>query len=314
MTKRKAAAAPRQPAQRQAGRNPTAKPRARTGASTGASTRRAPPPARAKPSRFGRIKLRTSLRLGAGALVLGTGLWAWQSGFVERQYTAAVDGLYAASADVGLRLANVHVVGRARTDRAEILEAVALKQGEPILTLDLHAARERLEALPWVMEATVERRLPDLVYVTLVERKAMAIWQLDGSLSVVDQAGEVIADAKAEDFAGLPLIVGPGAADAAEGLFVLLATEPELASRVEAAVRVGERRWNLRIDPGIDVRLPEEGAVEAWQMLGRIDRENGLLSRDVVVIDLRQPDRLLVRPAPGVEVPPPAEPVEGEDT
>jgi cell division protein FtsQ len=307
MTKRKAAAA-RQAVQGRAARNPTAKPR------RGGSVRRTPAQARAKPSRFGRFKLRTQLRLAAGALVLGAGLWAWQSGFVARQYQAAVDGLYAASADVGLKLANVHVIGRTRTERAAILEAVDLKQGEPILTLDLYAARERLEALPWVMEATVERRLPDLVYVTLVERKAMAIWQLDGSLSVVDQAGAVIPEARAEDFVGLPLIVGPGAAAAAEGLFVLLATDPELATRVTAAVRVGERRWNLRIEPGIDVRLPEEGAVEAWQMLGRLDRENGLLSRDVVVIDLRQPDRLLVRPTPGVEVPPPAEPVAGEDT
>ena len=305
MTKRKAA--PRQATQSQVGRNPAAKPRRGT-------ARHAPSPVRAKPSRFGRIKLRTQARIAAGIVALGAALWAWQSGFVARQYEAAVDGLYAASADVGLRLANVHVIGRTRTDRSAILEAVALKQGEPILALDLYAARERLEALPWVMEATVERRLPDLIYVTLVERRAMAIWQLDGSLSVVDQAGEVIPGAAAEDFAGLPLIVGPGAAAAAEGLFVLLATDPELAAKVEAAVRVGERRWNLRIEPGIDVRLPEEGAVEAWQMLGRLDREQGLLTRDVVVIDLRQPDRLLVRPAPGVEVPPPAEPVAGEDT
>ena len=308
MTKRKAAAA-RQAVQSRAARNPTAKPR------RGVATRRAPAaPVRAKPSRFGHIKLRTQLRLGAGALVLGAGLWAWQSGFVDRQYQAAVDGLYAASADVGLKLANVHVIGRTRTERTAILEAVDLKQGEPILALDLYAARERLEALPWVMEATVERRLPDLIYVTLVERKAMAIWQLDGSLSVVDQAGEVIPDAKAEDFAGLPLIVGPGAAAAAEGLFVMLATDPELAAKVTAAVRVGERRWNLRIEPGIDVRLPEEGTLEAWQILGRLDREKSLLSRDVVVIDLRQPDRLLVKPTPGIEVPPPAEPVAGEDT
>lgn len=310
MSKRKAA--PRQSNQRQAARsatarNPVAKPR-RGGA------RRPAAPARTRPSRFGRIKLRTQVRLAAGVLVIGAGLWAWQSGFVARQYEAAVSGLYTASADIGLKLANVHVIGRERTDRQAILDAVGLRQGEPLLDFDPHAARARLETLPWVMEATVERRLPDLVYVTLVERQAMAIWQLEGSLSVIDQTGEVIAGAKAEDFAGLPLIVGPGAAAAAEGLFVLLATDPELAARVSAAVRVGERRWNLRIEPGIDVRLPEEGAVEAWQMLGRIDRENGLLSRDVVVIDLRQPDRLLVRPAPGVEVPPPAEPIAGEDT
>jgi len=293
---------------RQAARNPAAKPRKRT------AQRRPAAPARAKPSRFPRLKLRTQLRIGASVAVLGAALWAWQSGFVERQYEAAVGGLYDASAGVGLKLANVHVIGRARTEPTAILEAVALKQGEPILSIDLYDVRERLESLPWVMEATVERRLPDLVYVTLVERRPMAVWQLDGTLSVIDQAGQVIAGARAEDFTGLPLIVGPGAAAAAEGLFVLLATEPELAPRVSAAVRVGERRWNLRIEPGIDVRLPEEGAVEAWQMLGRLDREKALLSRDVVVIDLRQPDRLLVRPAPGVEIVPSAPPVAGEDT
>ena len=271
-------------------------------------------PARARrPGFLGRLRLRTKLRLAAGALLLGAGLWAWQSGFVLRQYETAVAGFYDTSANLGLKLANVHVIGRERTQPQEILAAVALRQGEPILDFDPHAARLRLEALPWVREATVERRLPDLIYVTLEERSAMALWQLDGQLSVVDQEGQVIPVARPEDFANLPLIVGSGAADAAEGLFVLLATEPELASRVAAAVRVGERRWNLRMENGIDVRLPEEGAVEAWQMLGRLDRENGLLSRDVVVIDLRQPDRLLVKPAPGVEVPP-LPPVAGEDT
>jgi cell division protein FtsQ len=304
MTSRK----PARKVARPPGRKPAAKPRRAVAA------RRAPPVRlRAQPSLLGRIKLRTKLRLTAGALVLGTGLWAWQSGFAERQYEAAVAGFYDASAEAGLKLANVHVLGRERTEPQEILDAVALKQGEPILDFDPHAARARLESLPWVHEATVERRLPDLIYVTLSERRAMALWQLDGQLSVVDQEGQVIPVARPEDFAGLPLIVGPGAAEAAEGLFVLLATEPDLARQVTAAVRVGERRWNLRMEPGIDVRLPEEGAVEAWQMLGRLDRENGLLSRDVVVIDLRQPDRLLVRPAPGVEIPP-LPPVAGEDT
>lgn len=272
------------------------------------------PRPRSRPGLLGSLRLRTKLRLLAGVLLLGAALWAWQSGFVVRQYEAAVAGFYDASADAGLRLANVHVIGRERTQPQEILEAVALKQGEPILDFDPHAARGRLEALPWVREATVERRLPDLIYVTLSERRAMALWQLDGKLSVVDQEGQVIPVARPEDFAGLPLIVGPGAAEAAEGLFVLLATEPELARQVTAAVRVGGRRWNLRMEPGIDVRLPEEGAVEAWQMLGRLDREQGLLSRDLVVIDLRQPDRLLVRPSPGVEVEPTPPLVPGEDT
>lgn len=298
---------------RKSARKPARKPAAKA---RRAPLRRAPPPTvRSRPpGRLGRIRLRTKLRLMAGVALLGGVLWAWQSGFVLRQYEAAVQGFYDASAEVGLKLANVHVIGRQRTQADEILDAVALRQGEPILDFDPHAARARLEALPWVREATVERRLPDLIYVTLEERRAMALWQLDGQLSVVDQEGQVIPVARPEDFTGLPLIVGPGAAEAAEGLFVLLATEPELARQVTAAVRVGARRWNLRVEPGIDVRLPEEGAVEAWQMLARLDREQGLLSRDLVVIDLRQPDRLLVRPSPGLEVEPSVPPVAGEDT
>lgn len=269
---------------------------------------------RPKPRFFDRVRPRTALRAGGGAVLLVAALWAWQSGFVGRQVDQAVDSLLRTTADLGLKVGNVHVVGRHHTSSEEILATLGVKQGEPLLGFDPHAARERLESLAWVQTASVERRLPDLIHVTLVEREALALWQLEGALQVIDAEGRVIPDADPADFAGLPMVVGEGAEREAKELFRLLDSEPYLRTRVEAAVRVGTRRWNLRLQPGIDVRLPEEGALEAWQTLARLDREDGLLSRDLVVIDMRQPDRLLVRPSPGVVVEPPSPLLAGEDT
>ena len=89
----------------------------------------------------------------------------------------------------------------------------------------------------------------------------------------------------------------------AVALLSLLASEPDLHRRVTAAVRVGERRWNLQLEEGVEVRLPEAGAEQAWTELARIVRQHGLLERDVVVIDLRIPDRMVVRASPGADRP-----------
>src|SRR5581483_533549 len=164
---------------------------------------------------------------------------------------------------------------------------------------------QRLESIPWVESSVVERRLPDTIFVRLVERQPLALWQHNGHFSVIAAKGEMIQDEVGE-FANLPIVVGDDAPPHAEALLLLLATEPDLQKRVTAAVRVGGRRWNLKLDNGIDVRLPEEDAASAWSRLAALERENQLLSRDVVAIDLRLPDRLIVRVGADATQPAPA--------
>jgi cell division protein FtsQ len=117
----------------------------------------------------------------------------------------------------------------------------------------------------------------------------------------------VIAGANPGRFTELPLVVGKGANDRARELLAMLRSEPELAPRVLAAVRVSGRRWNLRLEAGIDVQLPEDDPAKAWAQLARIQRSQGVLERNIVTIDLRLPDRLVVRMAPG------ATPIEPEN-
>ncbi|MBF0333428.1 MAG: cell division protein FtsQ/DivIB [Alphaproteobacteria bacterium] len=211
-----------------------------------------------------------------------------------------------ASARSGLAVREVFVEGRVRTPAGELLAAVAVDRGAPILAVDLNAVRQRVERLSWVRRAVVERHLPDTVLVSIVEREPVARWQIGGRFVLVDAEGATI-PVEVSPFAALPLVVGDDAPAHAAALVAMLAEEPELARRVKAAVRVSGRRWNLvldRLEGGIDVRLPEENADAAWRRLARYSREENLLDRRLTMIDLRVPDRLVIGTTPTEPVKP----------
>ncbi|OUS13584.1 hypothetical protein A9Q97_04765 [Rhodospirillales bacterium 47_12_T64] len=203
------------------------------------------------------------------------------------------------TADAGLSVEDVLVEGRKRTNAAAILNTLDVERGTPILAFSPSSAKAEIEKLPWVKQAIVERRLPNVIYVQLIERQPLALWQKEGILHVIDQNGEVIPKAKATKFASLPLIVGPDAPDHAREILALIESEPDLGTQVKAAVRVSGRRWNIRLNNGVDVQLPEEDPTDAWSFFARIEREEGVLERDVVLVDLRLRDRLIVRTSGG---------------
>ena len=211
----------------------------------------------------------------------------------------AADRLVAVSAACGLVVADIEVEGRDITDAATIMAALDAARATPILAVSPSRAKERLESLPWVRSATIERRLPGTLFVRLVERRPLAVWQHGGKQELIDRDGEVIAVADLGPFARLPTLVGEGAAPHAAALINLLAGEPDLAARVTAAIRVGDRRWNLRVDNMTDVLLPEEDPAGAWSRLAQLERTSSLLKRDVQTVDLRLPDRLVLRVTTG---------------
>jgi cell division protein FtsQ len=243
------------------------------------------------------------LRIGVGAvagasLIYGA-VWTWRGGHVaatlEAARDAAVDGL----AGVGFRVASVMLEGRERTPRAEIAAAVGLKLGDPIFSFDPESLRRRLLALPWIKDAEVERRPPDSVVVRVFERAPFALWQRHGALALVDRDGVVITREGLERFADLVVIVGDDAPKHAHELFAALAREPDLFKRVRAAVHVGKRRWDVRLDNDIDIRLPEDEPAAAWLRLATLERRFGVLGAGVAVVDMRTADWLVIRPRPG---------------
>jgi len=205
------------------------------------------------------------------------------------------DRLVAATGTLGFAVTDIEVEGRQTTDPATIMDALGAVRGTPILAVNPSRAKEKLQALPWVRSAAIERRLPGTLFVRLVERKPLAVWQHAGKQELIDRDGAVIPVTDLGRFARLPTVVGEGAASHARDLIDMLDTRPALAARVSAAIWVGERRWNLRIDRAIDVLLPEDDAAGAWNRLAELERTTALLSRDVQVVDLRLRDRVVVR-------------------
>ncbi|OHC73368.1 MAG: hypothetical protein A3H92_11865 [Rhodospirillales bacterium RIFCSPLOWO2_02_FULL_58_16] len=211
--------------------------------------------------------------------------------------------MIAVSRELGFTVREILVMGRSQTTRLDLLDAIHIDRGDPILTFDLNAARQRVESLPWVHSATIERMLPDIVFVTVAERKPFALWQNKGQFALIDSEGKVIINEGVDRFSDLFQVVGDDAPAHAAKLLEMLATQPELLTEAKAAVRVGGRRWNILMNNGINVHLPEDNAENAWARLAEYERANQVLDRDIKVLDLRIPDRLIVRKTPRLETP-----------
>ena len=234
--------------------------------------------------------------LGLLTVVVGASL-VWHSGVLQRTARAVVESTSAGSARCGFRGDEVAGGGRDRTPMEQLAAALGTTHGSPILAIDIAEVKERLEALPTVRLAAVERRLPGAMHIAIVERQPVAIWQNGGEHVLVDKNGQVIPGPVA-GHESLPLVVGDGAGRRADEVLALLDSEPALAARVKAAVLVSGRRWNVMLDDaraGLEVRLPEEGAEAAWHRMAELERGERLSERQVRMVDLRVADRTVLR-------------------
>lgn len=229
------------------------------------------------------------------ALMSSAGAWAVKSGVIEDAVVSAKWSLIKTSTDLGFTVQDVLVTGRSKSSRAQLLAALGTARGAPILAYDFEGAKARVESLPWVLHARIERLLPDTLVVHLIERQPIALWQNQGDFALIDEDGQVITRENLGRYSDLIQVVGADAPNRVGGLLELLETQPALKDKVRAAVRVGGRRWDLLLKGGVDVRLPEDGAPQALARLAVFEHESGVLSRDIKVLDLRVPDRVIVR-------------------
>ncbi len=226
--------------------------------------------------------------------VVGGPAWLWKSGWVAETMGSFAASVSDALGAAGLRVRQVYLYGRVNESAESIAEALAIDRGTPLLSVDLKLARSRVEALNWVRAAAIKREFPSAIRVTISERRPLALWQRGSKLTLVDNEGVIITDRGLDRFANLLVIVGDDAPIHAQELLATLSAEPVLMDRVDAAVRVGKRRWNVHMDNGVFVRLPEKDADGAWRRLAWLEREHGLLKQDLLTIDLRIPDQLIV--------------------
>ena len=238
-------------------------------------------------------------RAGIAATVLlllcSAGLGIVKGGHLEQFIAGLSDARNALANSAGFRITTVAINGRRELSQDEVLATGGVNGRSSLLFLDAASVRDKLKANPWISEATVLKLYPGQLRIDIVERTAFALWQRDGRLSVISDDGAVLEPYVPRRFLSLPLVVGKGAETHARDFLMLLARYPRVNSATKAAVFVGERRWNLRLRDGLDIRLPENEVGDALATLSTLDKEERLFSRDIVAIDMRLPDRLTVQ-------------------
>jgi cell division protein FtsQ len=233
----------------------------------------------------------------ASALIVtaSIGYGVIKGGHLDPVVTSFIAMRDAAANAAGFRIAGVAFAGQKNVNREEILARAGISGTSSLLFFDVADARTRLMEDPRIADATILKLYPDRVQITIREREPFAMWQKDKRVTVISGDGAVLEQYVSRSFVDLPFVVGKGADTQAKTFIALLDQYPEVRSKVRAAILIAERRWNLRLKNGLDVKLPETDVEEALERLVALDRDLKLTSRDITTLDLRLPDRVTVR-------------------
>jgi cell division protein FtsQ len=243
------------------------------------------------------LNLPRGFGVAASALiVLGSVVY----GTIRGDHVPAVVASFDEARDVvgnalGMHIAGLALTGQKQLSRDEVLASAGVTARTSLLFFDVATARARLESNPWISGASVQKLYPDRLQIGIAEREAFALWQHDGRIFVISADGTVLEPFTGQRFTNLPLLVGSGAELRAKDFLALLDRYPEIRNDIGASVLVAERRWNLQLRSGIDVRLPETDVERALVQLAALIRNDKLTSRDITMIDLRLPDRVTVQ-------------------
>lgn len=238
------------------------------------------------------------LSVTAVCLVVILSLYLWRSGQITTWINSAENKVEDSLVDAGITVDQIIIEGAFQTPKEVIYEASGVTIGEPLLATNINAIKDQVEQLTWIKVATISRRLPDGVLISVEEHRPAALWQLDNKLWVLSDEGVRITDLGLEAFADLPMISGIGADQALERLLNAVSQNIDLFNRVETASWIGGRRWDLILKNGIKIMLPEEDINEAWQNLIEFERDEKLLARNILAVDFRIKDKTVVRLTP----------------
>jgi cell division protein FtsQ len=238
-------------------------------------------------------------RVGVAATVLlllgSAGFGIVKGGHLDAFTSALSDTRNAVANSAGFRITAVVINGRKQLTQDEVLAIGGVNGRSSLLFLDAATVRDKLKTNAWIADATVLKLYPGQLQIDVVERSPFALWQQDGRLSVIAEDGAVLEPYMSRRFVSLPLVVGKGAETRARDFLALLARYPQVRAATKAAIFVGERRWNLRLKDGLDIKLPENDVGNALAALSKFDKDDRLFSRDIVAVDMRLPDRLTVQ-------------------
>jgi|AntRauTorcE11897_2_1112592.scaffolds.fasta_scaffold00188_14 cell division protein FtsQ len=242
---------------------------------------------------------RWALRASILFLVLWIGLIAYTAGVHTSTSAWLTTQSHRLTAAMGFELKQIEVTGRRYTNPQTLRDLIQMEQGDSLFAINLQQARGRIQTLPWVRDVSLRRQWPDRISISLDERQPLALWQQDGKLSVIDLDGEVIYPENLDDFTTLPILTGQDAPEHARTLIEMLTAEPIVAEQVDSAIRIGGRRWDIKLKNGIKIKLPEDDMPYALARVAEAERKYLIFSKEILSLDARFSDKLIVKASSG---------------
>ena len=240
-----------------------------------------------------KLKIRAKKGMLAAKLII-IALILFLAGLLYSSIDKINKEFYQTTANLGFIVKNVTVEGQHYTSSEELSKAIKIKSGMPIFSISLQDLKTRLEALEWIKHVIVERILPDNIHISIVERKPIALGQKDRKLYLIDDEGAIINEKNLKEYLHLPIIIGDGAEIYASSLIEMLKTEPDLFKHITSITRVSERRWNLKFNNGLEIKMPELNIERAWKIVINLYKKQELFKPDIAAIDLRIPNKIFV--------------------
>jgi cell division protein FtsQ len=228
------------------------------------------------------------------ALILCMAMLLMVIGIIYNSAPRISNAFYNMTKDLGFVIKDISIDGRNHTDSKKIAKALKINKGMPILAVSLQDLKNRLEELEWIKNVTIERRLPDKIHISISESIPVALGQRDRKLYIIDDEGSVIHEKDLEPYLDLPIIIGDGAEIYANSLIKMLKKDAELFKLIHSIIRVSERRWNIRFNNGIEVKLPEENIEKAWQKVINLHKQKTLFLPDNAAVDLRVANKIFI--------------------
>jgi len=200
----------------------------------------------------------------------------------------------------GYAAQEIRIAGLKRQSAAGVLRAIKVRPNDSLIGFSPATARAILEKVDWVQKAQIRRIYPNQLEIDVIERVPFAIWQRDGEFYVIDKSGSAFTSVEAGDVKNLLVVTGEGAHEKVFDLVNHLEAHLGLRSKIAAAGRIGNRRWNLYLKNGLKVMLPEKGLAQALVRFERLQRDVNVFDKAVASLDLRLGDRIVVLPIKGV--------------
>ncbi len=210
----------------------------------------------------------------------------------RRDYGSVPDAL---ARWAGFGVEQIAVEGFAELTRDEVIGYSGLDARASLPFLDPQQLQDRLLQVPLIAQAQVTKLYPDRLRIDIRERVPYALWQKEGEVKVIAADGTAIETLTDPRFLRLPHVVGKEANLRVTEYVALASAVPELQPLIRAGTLVAGRRWNLKMQNGVDLLLPEQEAAEALRRFWTIEKEAKISERAVLAIDLRLPDRIAVR-------------------